>query len=119
MTEETVPGMAEAVEGRRRELRLRPGQFAQAAGLTPQGLDPVRKGIRRSYSEKTLDGVAQALRWPTDWYDRLQAGEDPTALSDAVPADQSDYNSKISRLSPEAQAVIDTIIDAEIRKQQS
>ena len=71
-----VPGMAAAIEGRRRQLKLRVGEFVEAAGLTGPGLDPVRKGYQRRYSERTTDGVATALRWPLDWYDRLVAGED-------------------------------------------
>lgn len=79
--EQTVPGMSEAVEGRRKELRLRPGQFAEMAGLTPQGLDPVRKGYRRSYSDRTINGVADALGWPVDWYDRMLEGEMPETVT--------------------------------------
>jgi transcriptional regulator with XRE-family HTH domain len=85
--ETTVPGMGEAIETRRKSLRLQPGQFAKAAGLTPQGVDPVRKGFRRNYSEKTLIGVAIALRWPLDWYDRLIAGEDPKTWPTVIHAE--------------------------------
>lgn len=89
MTDESddVPGMAEAVEARRKRRKLSPGGFASAAGLTPTGLAPVRKGTRKDYSEKTTVGVARALRWPLDWYDRLLAGEDPASFPDVDHGD--------------------------------
>lgn len=71
-----VPGMRRAVEDRRAALDLTPTEFAQAAGLTLEGLARVRRGERRRYQEKTTRGVARALAWPVDWYDRLVAGED-------------------------------------------
>jgi hypothetical protein len=77
---ELVPGMAEAVEGRRRQRRLSPSAFADAAGVTVQGLAPVRKGVRRDYQDKIRHGVAAALQWPSNWYDRLLAGEDWTTF---------------------------------------
>src|SRR5690349_22810425 len=67
--------MSAAIEARMLELGLAPGSFATAARLTPQGLEPVRAGERRSYQRKTIVGVARALRWPLDWYARLQAGD--------------------------------------------
>lgn len=73
---DTVPGMAEAINQRRKQLGLTPGQFATAAGLTRQGLGRVQKGVRAGYQDRTLLGVARALRWPADWYDRLLRGED-------------------------------------------
>lgn len=72
---EVVEGMSEAVERRALELGLAPGTFAARARLTPQGLEPVRAGERRNYQRKTIVGVARALRWPLDWYERLQNGE--------------------------------------------
>jgi transcriptional regulator with XRE-family HTH domain len=67
--------MAAAIEQRRLELGLTPGQFADAAGITRQGLDPIRRGVRKAYQDKVKLGVARALRWPPDAVDRLLAGE--------------------------------------------
>lgn len=78
MPEESVPGMKEAVEARRVSRHLSPGEFASEAGLTEQGLAPVRRGARKAYQDKVRRGVAVALAWPLDWYDRLLAGEDAT-----------------------------------------
>lgn len=72
--------MAEAIEARRRERQLSPGDFARRAGLTVQGLAPVRNGVRKGYQDKVRAGVARALAWPVDWYDRLLAGEDSTSF---------------------------------------
>lgn len=75
-----VPGMAEAIEARRRERGLAPGEFATAAGVSSQALKPLRRGEARDYQDKVTLGVARALLWPLDWYDRLRAGDDPETL---------------------------------------
>lgn len=77
-----VPGMAEAVQKRAQALGLTPKTFAQHAHLTGPGLAHVRAGTRRKYEAKTIQGVARALRWPLDWYDRLVAGEDGDRFPD-------------------------------------
>lgn len=82
-----VPGMAAAVEKRRKDLRLSPGAFADAAGLTRQALAPVRAGLRRGYQDVTINGVAEALRWERDWYDRLLAGKKPLPRKAAPDVD--------------------------------
>lgn len=84
---DVVPGMAEAIETRRRELRLSPGAFADAAGLTRQGVGNVRAGKRRNYAADTIYGVADALRWEPDWYDRLARGEVPLPLPVSTETD--------------------------------
>lgn len=60
MSDETVPGMAEAIEDRRQMLHLSPTDFARLAGVSMQGLAPVRAGMRRSYQAKVRNGVARA-----------------------------------------------------------
>lgn len=72
-----IDGLAEAVEARRKELGLTPGQFVEESGLTQPGLATVRNGEDRAYQEKTILGVAKALRWEIDWLDRLRAGTQP------------------------------------------
>lgn len=86
--EETVPGMAEAIERRRKARRLAPSDFARASGLTMQGLAPVRSGVRKGYQEKVRSGVAKALAWPLDWYERLLAGDDPETFPDTEHPDR-------------------------------
>jgi hypothetical protein len=92
----TVPGMAEAVEARWQALRLTPGTFAEASGLTRQGLDPVRAGERRSYKRATILGVAKALHWRDDWYDRLLAGEQP--VEEVGVHNRSDIQAEVEEL---------------------
>ena len=70
----TIPGLAEAIEDRRRQLGLTIGELAEAAGLTRQGLDPLRRGERRSYEDRTIFGIARALRWRGDWYQVISDG---------------------------------------------
>ncbi|HXH58430.1 hypothetical protein [Iamia sp.] len=80
--------MKDAVEQRRTALRLSPGAFAIAAELTRQGVSPVRAGRRRQYEDATIFGVATALRWEPDWYDRLLRGEPPIELTAPVGQDE-------------------------------
>lgn len=75
-----VPGMATGIERRMAELGLSPGTFAARAGLTPQGLGDVRAGRAKRYQARLRYGVARALQWPHDWYERLVAGTDPATF---------------------------------------
>lgn len=86
--------MAEAIEARRLARGLSPGQFARDAGLTAQGLVPVRRGYRREYHDKVRVGVARALHWPLDWYDRIRDGEDGLELPETEHADKPASNSE-------------------------
>jgi hypothetical protein len=74
---EVVPGMAEAIATRMRELRIRPGRLAELSGLTPAGVMAFRKGYRRNYRDHAKWGMARALQWPADAIDRLLDGEMP------------------------------------------
>jgi hypothetical protein len=86
VADDVVPGMAEAIEQRRIEVGLdKVGDFARAVGVTPEGLRPVRQGVRKHYHDKVKFGIARALRWPPDALDRLLAGEDPAGF-EAHPA---------------------------------
>jgi hypothetical protein len=81
-----VPGMARRVEARRRALGLTPGDFVKATGLSSQGAKNVRNGLRRDYLDDTIFGVARALRWTTDWYQRLLDDEDPEIDDGVFPS---------------------------------
>lgn len=98
---ETVPGMAEAIRRRAESRGLSPSRFAEAAGLTEPGLKPVRDGVRKQYALKTRRGVAVALGWPLDWYDRMVAGEDPDTFPDVEharsPTSQADRLALLER----------------------
>lgn len=109
---ETIPGMAEAIEARRKELHLSVGDLADAAGITPMGLKPLREGIRRDYRIGTLHGLAAALRWKRNWFDLLLAGADPAELEDDG-VDRTSYDATMSTLSDEARSAIDLIIEAD------
>lgn len=94
MSEDLVDGMAERVEARLTERRLSPGGFAEAAGLTRQGLADVRKGRRKRYQAITIHGVAKALGWGPDWYERLLAGEAPVEEDHGTATSQLDQITK-------------------------
>ena len=78
---ETVPGMAEAIEARRDLVLLSAGGFAEAAGISRPIANQIRRGERRAYSDDTRYGVARALAWPGDWYQRIVNGEDPATFA--------------------------------------
>lgn len=82
MTEEgLLDGLAEAVRTRMRELRLAPKDLEPRSGLTAQQWQHVRTGRRRNYQSRTIFGVAKALEWEPDWYDRILRGEAPVPRS--------------------------------------
>lgn len=112
MADESVPGMADAIDARMRSLHLSPTDLERRSGLSsPQCLD-VRAGKRKGYAMKTRRGIAQALRWPIDWYDRLVAGDDGAAIEtvlwpiivtpeerlDALEAQMGEVQSALRRL---------------------
>lgn len=72
--------MADLVESRRRELRLEPKDLQRLTGLSGQALLNIRQGKVRRYTEGTINVVADALQWETDWYDRILAGDDPKPI---------------------------------------
>lgn len=102
-----------AVRKRRDQLGLAQGESPPSAATWRK----VEKAIEPPYAARTASAICRALRWPDDAFDRILAGEDPQQLT--ASSGTQDYNSRITRLSREAQAVIDTIIEAEERKQQS
>jgi hypothetical protein len=104
---EQVPGMAEAVEARRLELNLGLRELEALSELTRQGLQPVRAGVRKQYSDKTRRGIARALRWPPDWYDRLLVGDDP-GDAPVVP----DRFTEVFRRLDEQDALLDSLAKA-------
>lgn len=108
--QDEVDGMRQAVEARMRQLGLTPTTFAHAAGVTVQGLDPVRAGVRKQYQAKTRIGVARALRWPEDWYDRLVAGEPANHFPDTRwPAAQLTLEERVAAVEARLDALIELV----------
>lgn len=97
MTKEVVPGMAEAVEARRKNLGLSVGQLVSATGLTRPGVDNVRNGLLRDYHEKTILGFARGLHWREDWFDRLRAGDAPVEVKPPRDTGEDDALSALRR----------------------
>lgn len=87
VADEVVPGMAEAVEARRKELGLSPVELARQAGVSMAGLGPIRKGYRRAYQERLTRPVCRALRWTDDSIDRLLRGEPAEAVASEPEVD--------------------------------
>lgn len=74
--------MAKAIEERRESLGMSPTEMGRRADLSAEGLRNVRGGHERNYQYKVRLGVARALRWPLDWYDRFKNGEDASTFPD-------------------------------------
>lgn len=85
MTDPVVPGMADAIERRRQAVGVGKGNLAKIAGVSRETLRPVLAGYRRAYNDETIFGLARALRWQNDWYQRLQAGDAPAELPPIDP----------------------------------
>lgn len=85
---EVVPELADAIESRRKELGLTPGQLAQAAGVSAEGLMPLRKGYRKQYQDRLTLAVCRVLGWSADSIDRLLDGEAPVVLDDEPGDDE-------------------------------
>lgn len=103
-----LPGLAAAIERRRLAVGLGKGRLAAAAGLSREGLAPLLKGYRRAYNDSTIIGIARALRWEVDWYERLQQGEAPAEV-EASPADGLDE--RITRLEDEVRGIRQMLLE--------
>lgn len=108
---DVVPGMAEAIERRMIERGLSPSQFAAAAGVTYQGLLPLRRGERKRYQTKLKLGAARALGWPADAVDRLLAGEVPGEVDENDP----ELAERVSQMESRLQRV-ETAVDELLRR---
>lgn len=84
--DDDVPGLADAIERRRRDLGLTVGDLARVTGITRQGLAPLREGKRKAYQERLTMPVCRALGWRSDAIERLMQGLAPVEL-DAVEPD--------------------------------
>lgn len=103
---EQVPGMAEAVANRMAQLGLSPTDLERASGLSNPQAKQVRDGVRKNYQHKTRLGIARALRWPLDWYDRLLAGEDASTFEEIEHRDSpASVEERLSALEREVRAL--------------
>lgn len=78
-------GLARAIEQRRRALHLTVSELARKAGVSQQGLMPLRRGEVRNYQERLTGPVCGALEWTPDSIDRLISGGEPVELDAATP----------------------------------
>lgn len=76
--------LRDSVEARRKELGLSPTKLAEAAGVTLQGLAPIRRGEVRRYQERLTGPLCAALGWTPDLIERILAGDEPELASGPV-----------------------------------
>lgn len=69
--------LANAIEGRRKELDYTPTGLAEATGLSLQALKNIRRGEVRQYQERLTMPLTKALRWTPDSIERLLHGDEP------------------------------------------
>jgi transcriptional regulator with XRE-family HTH domain len=75
--------LAEEMNERRRQLRMKWTEVARGAGMTPQNLLRIRNG-EISVTDDAADGLDHALQWERDSVHEILAGGKPTPL-DARP----------------------------------
>lgn len=113
-----ISEIAEIVRDRRTALRLsqrRAATLADVSSTTWQSFEKHHHPV----SEMTLTGMAAALRWPSNWFDRLQAGDDPGELAEQPngnspnghPSDAGSWDDLKSDLSEADRAAVRAIID--------
>src|SRR4051794_28464518 len=73
-------------------------KFADACGLTPQGLLPLRRGEIRAYQDRLTGPVCRTLGWSLDSIERMMAGDDPLEAEPAPALDVSSELAEIRRL---------------------
>jgi transcriptional regulator with XRE-family HTH domain len=76
--------LADAIEHRRVELGLSPSEFAEATGVTMEGLRRLRRGEVRRYQQRLTGPVCRILGWTPDSIDRLLSGQPPETVSGGV-----------------------------------
>lgn len=79
---EIVPGMAEAIRRRMKEVGyVDVASFVKAAGISRAGFRPLELGIRKAYQSRLTDPICRTLQWKDDAIERLMRGEQPAEVS--------------------------------------
>lgn len=87
MTREVVPELAAHIEARMLELKIDSvAELARLTGLTPEGLTPLLRGVRKAYQRRLTRPVCDALGWTHDSIAHILAGGQPEL---AVPTDDT------------------------------
>lgn len=74
MSEFEWEDVADRVNQRMIELRIDQLRLAEQAGVSPQTVRDLQRGLEKAYHPRTLTKVAQALDWPIDAFPRLLTG---------------------------------------------
>lgn len=69
-----VDAIAEAIDKRRRELRLTLTEVRDRAGISQSQVSLMANAKGSGYRPETLAAVSQALAWPSDMLERIGAG---------------------------------------------
>lgn len=77
--------LAEEMNERRRQLRMKWTEIARRAGMTPQNLLRIRNG-EISVTDDAADGLDHALQWERDSVHEILAGRKPVPLDIPRPS---------------------------------
>lgn len=133
--------LADAIKRRRAELNLTQEAAAHQSGVSVATWRLLESAKQSAYRMLTLAAVERTLGWGLESIDEVLDGGSPTLASDdelrtmaeAIAFQEAserheqrllgkervasvDYNSKIARLSPEDQMVVDALVDRLLRE---
>lgn len=78
-----VDAIAEAIDKRRRELRLTLTEVRDRAGISQSQVSLMANAKGSGYRPETLAAVSQALAWPSNMLERIGEGEEyPDQMSE-------------------------------------
>jgi hypothetical protein len=96
---QTSPKLAAMLDARIAERGyLTITSFARAAGVTAQGLQPLRRGEIRDYQPRLTAPVCKLLGWTPDSIARMMAGEDPVELEPVSAGGAADVAAAVEEL---------------------
>ena len=78
------PRLRDAIEARRAALGIGKSELAERAGVTVQGLAPLRRGEVRAYQDRLKFAVCRVLGWSNDSIDRLMRDEPAVVVAGEV-----------------------------------
>ena len=115
MAEDRV-GVAEAITGRMRELKLSQRDLAVHSNVSVATIREIqRHRINRRRNPRTLESLSESLGWPRQYLDAVLNGRRPQDTAEAA-GDDTDLKARLDQLEQRLDMIVDVIhrIDAKI-----